>query len=227
MKAIVLVLLILLVFLGCAFIGFQAAGQISPARPNNIPTEPGGDFQGQQHNFLLVRVDQLDAPQPRLISIWFVSLFFLDDNPTILTLAQIYPSNSPSSGSLEKTFSLTDQGELSPAFWDVMDTYGFNWESYLVLDNAGANLLLQWLAGSGNFTDLLDAASANQASRASMVEQTCQLIAGAAGREVGQVDWSDLMPAHFRTNMRFESGLVYWDRMVDHGPVRCEILPAP
>ena len=227
MKAIVLILLILLVFLGCALLGFQAAGQLNPSQADSREPVLDAEFKGEQYNLLLMRVDQLNSPQPKLISIWFVSLFFLADNPTTLTLAQIYPSNSPSSLSLEQTLAFTAQGEIAPAFWEKMADYGFNWESYVVVDTVGANSFLQWLSGPGDYTGVLEAASGSRENGLRMVEQTCNSIASASGRDIGQVNWSDLMPAHFRSNIRLEAGLVYWDRLIDTGPVRCEIIPSP
>ncbi len=227
MKAIVLILLILLVFLGCALLGYQAAGQLNPSQEGSQEPDLEAGFRGEQYNLLLMRVDQLNSMQPRLISIWFVSLFFLEDNPTTLTLAQIYPSNSPSSLSLEQTFAFTAQGEIASSFWDKVDDYGFNWESYIVVDAVGANEFLQWLNGPGDYIGALEAASGSRENGLRMVEQTCKSIASASGRELGQVNWSSLMPAHFRSNIRLEAGLVYWDRLVDTGPVRCEIIPSP
>lgn len=227
MKAIVLVLLILLVFLGCALFGYQAAGQLNSSQTDDHEPDLSVEFRGEQYNLLLMRVNQLNSLQPRLISIWFVSLFFLEDSPTTLTLAQIYPSNSPSSLSLEQTFAFTAEGEISPAFWEKIEDYGFNWQSYIVVDTVGANFFLQWLTGSGDFTGALEAASGSQENGLRMVEQTCKSISNATDREIGQVNWSDLMPAHFRSNMRLEAGLVYWDRLIDTGPVRCEIIPSP
>ncbi len=227
MKAIVLIIFALLVFLGCAYVGFQAAEQLSPLPSASQTPDPGVVFRGDQHNFLLIRVDQLDTSQPKLVSIWFVSLFFLDDNPTVLTLAQIYPSSAASSTFLEKAFSFTPQGEIPEAFWSAVRAYGFVWESYIVIDAAGSNEFLQWLAGSGDFSGDLEAASFSQEDRLRIVEQTCKFISESSGRDLGEINWSNLMPVHFRSDMRLEAGLGYWDRLSDSGPVRCEILPAP
>jgi hypothetical protein len=225
MKALVL-LLLLLVFIGCAVLGFQAANKLNPTPTAAKGVGPVDGVQGEQHNLLIVRVDRFDAAQPRLISIWFVSLFFLQDTPTILTLAQIYPDSSSQAGSLAESFAFSAQGDPDRAFWEALSVYGFHWESYVVLDTEGANLFLQWLVGPGDFTAALEAASTSRDNSRRMVEQTCQSIADASNRELGEFNWSALAPAHFRSDMRLEAGLAYWDRLVDTGPARCEILPA-
>jgi hypothetical protein len=227
MKALVLLMLIILVFLGCALIGFQVANKQDKDPAEKQPAVSVSEITGEQHNVLIMRVDELDSPQPQLISVWFVSLFFLEDNPTKLTLAQIYPSNSAKAGSLEETFALTGEGEPTPAFWDALEAYGFNWESYVVLDTAGANQFLQWLVGPVDFIDALAAAASNPESNSQMVDQICKSIADASNRELGEFNWSAMIPDHFRSDMRLEAGLAYWDRLVDNGPARCEILPSP
>lgn len=227
MKAIVLIFFALIIFLGCAYVGFQAAEQLNPLPAESPTPDPGMAFRGDQHNFLLLRVDQLNTLQPKLVSIWFVSLFFLEDNPTILTLAQIYPSSTASSAFLEKTFAFTRQGEISEAFWDAIKPYGFIWESYIVIDAAGSNEILRWLAGSADFNGVPEAAPDSQEERLLIAEQTCAFISDSSGRDLGEINWSKLMPVHFRSDMRLEAGLGYWDRLGHAGPVRCEILPAP
>jgi len=225
---VVVVLLVFIVFLGCAFIGFQVAGDYNRPPTTTQTPDPGLEIRGEQHNLLIMRVDRVDAPQPRLISIWFSSLFFLEDHPTILTVAPLYPTKSDSANHLlAETFAFTADGDLAANFWDGINAYGVEWESYIILDNAGANLILQWLVGPGDFSGVLEAAASSPGSSVAMVEQTCKSIADASQKDLGDFNWSALVPDHFRSSLRLEAGLALWDRLVESGPARCDILPPP
>ncbi|MBE0699715.1 MAG: hypothetical protein IH586_22545 [Anaerolineaceae bacterium] len=229
MRTVILFLIVILVFVGCAIVGFNIARNINPVE--ETPQAAPGILPHQevvQHNFMIVRVDDLLVTEPKLVSVWFVSLFIVNDDPSSLTLAQIYPSRtaSPKSLSLNRAFSLSSDREPVPAFWNMVKQYGFNWEGYIMFDTQGANLFLQWLVGPSDFLGAFDEAAKNQDNSRRMAEQTCQSITDSSGRSIGQFDWSQVNPDHFHTSIRLENGLAYWDQMTKSGhPVSCEFLP--
>jgi hypothetical protein len=229
MKRLILLLIILLVFVGCALVGFNIASKINPdvktlpIAPDDMPNQ-----QVEQHNFMVVRVDTLLADKPQLLSVWYVSLFIVNNDPSSLTLAQIYPPRAPSPKSLnlEHSFSLSADREPVPAFWNSVKQYKFNWEGYIMYDTQGANQFLQWLVGPSDFTSALDEAAKSQDNSRQMAEQTCQSITDSSGRSIGQFDWGKVVPDHFHSSIRLEDGLAYWDRMTKPDQsVSCVFLP--
>jgi hypothetical protein len=232
MRRVIQLSLILLVFGGCAFVGYLLAPKVPPPKDKNQGVGPDGVAsipQVEQHNFMFVRVDDMRIEKPRLISVWYVSLFIVNNDPSSLTLAQIYPPRvpSPKSVTLSRAFSISAEHDPVPAFWNSLTKqYGFNWEGYVMYDTDGANLLLQWLVGPNDFQGALDEAAKSPDNSRAMAQQTCQSITDSSGRSIGQFDWGQVVPDHFRTSLRLETGLAYWDRMTKKGhPVTCEFLP--
>jgi hypothetical protein len=229
MKVVILLLIIFLIFFGCATLGYQIADGQDAARAKT-PTVDLQGMRSEQHNLILVRVDNLDAQQPRLISVWFVSLFFVNDNPSTLTLAEIYPPKTETAASriLERSFTLSSDGDPAPGFWHAVETYNIKWESFVMIDSAGADELLNWLIGPGAYQGTLQAAEADKGESQRLVEQICGAIVSANSRDIGLFNWTALVPRHFRSSLRMETGLSYWSRMTGaEKPVRCEILMAP
>jgi hypothetical protein len=230
MRRLILLLVIILVFAGCAIVGYNIASKINPPVESGVLGQEGGapPPQVEQHNFMIVRVDDLLAEKPSLISVWYVSLFIVNKDPSSLTLAQIYPPRvpSPKSVTLSRAFSVSAERDPVPAFWSSVKQYGFNWEGYIMYDTEGANLFLQWLVGPNDFQGALDEAAKDPDNSLRMAEQTCQSITDSSGRSIGQFDWGQVVPNHFRSSIRLETGLAYWDRMTKKGSsVTCEFLP--
>jgi hypothetical protein len=232
MRIFILLLVTIAVFIGCAVIGFQIAQTVGgPGVDPNGPAPVISPGQ-EQHNFMLVRADDLGSGKPELVSVWFVSLYFTKDTPTpsLLSLAQIYPPKaaSPKSNSLVREFTLTPEGEPQPAFWDAVRRYELSWEGYLLFDTEGANQFLQWLVGPSDFHKALEDAPKSADKSRIMAEQICRSIADSTGKPISDFNWNQVVPRHFRTNLGLEAGLSYWDWMTNTGhPVRCEFLPRP
>jgi hypothetical protein len=229
MKVIILLLIVILIFFGCATLGYQIANVQDASMGKAAATDSDG-MRSEQHNLILLRVDRLNDEQPRLISVWFVSLFFVNDIPSTLTLAEIYPPKTPTgaSRSLERSFALSSNGDPAPGFWNTLEVYKIQWESFVMIDTVGAEELLEWLIGPGDYQSVLQAAEVDQRESQRLVEQICGSIVSAKSRDIGLFNWTTLAPQHFRSSLRMETGLSYWSRMTSaEKPVRCEILMAP
>lgn len=230
MRTWILLFIAIIVFVGCAVVGYNIA------RNMNQPPELSGisaDIPvpiSEQHNYIVLRVDDLRSSRPRLVSVWFVSLYLVSENPNALTLAQIYPPKvvTQKSTALDRTFALSTEGGPVPAFWDAVKRYNLQWEGYILFDAQGANLFLQWLVGPADFQGALDEAAKNHENSLRMAQQVCKSITDSSGRSLGDFAWSQVVPDHFRSSLLLQTGLVYWDRMTDpEHSVRCEFLPPP
>lgn len=224
MKKIAL-LLIIVVFLVCAVLGFSLANRVNGDLAVSPETQRY-DGKAEQHNMILVQVDQLGSEQPRLESVWFVSLYFLEANPPIVTFAQIFPPRTPTAASqtLENAFRLDRNGEPATGFWNILRANKLSWEGYMLVDQQALEIALGWLHNGGSWgTALTQKEESTQA-----VQQTCQALVGLADRSMEPFHWSGFAPAHFRSNIKMENSLSYWDRLITtEQPVRCEVILAP
>jgi hypothetical protein len=230
MNKIALLLLVILIFVFCAVIGYQVANQMSPTQATAQVATAGADLKGEQHKLVLVYVDQLGDQQPKLISVWFISLFFLEGAPPTLTFAQIYPtrSNPNMNQAIEQSFALDGQGDPVNAFWQTIQALKIKWEGFLIVDNQTAQRVMEWVNGTGNYISILTNMPDHPTEGQQLLTQTCKLISGISNRQTAPFVWGDLVPAHFRSNLRMEVALAYWNRVTTSTQeARCEILMAP
>lgn len=230
MKGLLILLLVVLVFFGCAIVGYNLAGNRNPVAQATVVVDPSQIISGEQHRFIIMRADALDTAQPRLVSIWYVSVYFLENYPTTLTLAQVYPvkTATPNAQALAQSFALNPQtGEPADAFWQALQAYGLQWEAYVLTDIEGANAFLNWWSGPADYRPALTSADGNADTSVQLATQTCMAVANAATHQIGTFDWGTVVPLHFRSSLRMENGLAYWDRVTGGASVRCEIVSAP
>jgi len=103
-----------------------------------IPTLVEGSQPVQQNNILLIGVDDLEEPAPRLESAWLV--LYLAQAPHF-TLMQIYPAKTSGSGDasspevdLASLFQSDSHGSPGPDFFSELKTRGLWWSGYIILD---------------------------------------------------------------------------------------------
>lgn len=223
MKAVLVFLLALLAFFACAVLGYAIAQQTGALPEPPAVTLPADVPGSEQHNLVIVQVDQLDAEKPRLVSVWFVSLFFLDDTPPRLAFVQLYSQQSTKtiSQNLERNFSLSESLEPSANFWRAVKAFDIDWEAYFVVDNVSTQRILEWVNGPGDYVSPFGWPGLTQP----LINQTCGSLAGLASREAPAFDWTGLAPDHFHSNMRMEIAMAYWDDMLDpQKKLICEVI---
>ncbi len=221
-------ILVILIFIICAVIGFQIPRILGPRHPEDPTSQvvPTSSSQVQQHTLIVVHVDRLDSQQPKLMSVWFVSLFFVDGSPPVLTIAPIYPAHSTArSKAIENAFSLTNKGLPSPGFSKAIDALRFKWEAFLVVDDSTVQRVMEWTNGPGNYPELLENALNDPAESQQVLTQTCQSVGGIANRGEAPFEWNEVVPNHFHSNLAMELALTYWNNLTTSVlPVDCEIL---
>ena len=116
----------------------QAGAIPTPAVAIPAPTFAGGNQPLQQNNILLIGVDDLETPTPRLESAWLV--LYIAQTPHF-TLMQIYPGQTSGSGDggsqgvdLASLFQSDPQGSPGPDFFSELKTRGLWWSGYIILD---------------------------------------------------------------------------------------------
>jgi len=222
MKNLVIVLLILTVFFACAFVGYQIAGNLDILETTEIPTSG----ETQQYRLIVVHVDDLASDNPRLISTWFLSLFFQDGLPPTITFAKIYPA-STDEGSLilERSFDLDRDKDPSAFYLQSIRAMHIQWDGFLVMDQMVAERTLNWVIGPGDYSWVASAMRENPGEVKRLLEQACHNVGGIDNRETATFSWGDLVPAHFHSNLPMEKALVYWERVTKSSePLKCDVV---
>ncbi len=114
----------------------------APQRSSTLPVPTSEQTQQriQQKNILVIGVDHLDAPQPRLEAVWLA--LYLPNMPQ-LYLMPLYPSVIPDGDNLNiqvndlypGLFDLTPGGAPDPDFLELLDEQEIWWTNYIVLDS--------------------------------------------------------------------------------------------
>ncbi len=140
--------------------------QSSPSLPLPTPTQPStkptpifieGNQPVQQNNILLIGVDDLEAPAPRLEGAWLVLYFAQTPH---FTLMQIYPgkpgqevAGSPDAD-LATLFQSNHQGAPGPDFFTELKARDLWWSGYIMVDRAALAEIIDTIVGlSGSSED--------------------------------------------------------------------------
>jgi len=230
MKNILVLLIILLVFVACATLGFTLMSRVDQERAAGQTAALSTVTPGNQHYFVLIQVDELTAPSPRLAGAWFVSLFATEGHPPTLTFTQVYPSQShpERDQALERAFALDSQRNPSAGFWNEMQTFQIASEGYLLVDNQGLEHVFGWLGETQGLDPVSMDILMQSQDRARRMQAGCQAVALQSTQPDRPFTWDDLLPDHFQSNLRMEMALAYWQNAMNSGDtIRCEVFQAP
>ena len=148
----VVILLSIIVIIACLALGYSLGNSTFRAvtPPSNTlsqpsPTSTSSDVSVSQHNLIFILADDLASGDPRLESVWLAGL---QPGSSLVTLTLIYPSETAlqPSQELPSTFSF-DSGKISERFLSALAVYPFQFEGYIVSDNPGAIIGINWLGG--------------------------------------------------------------------------------
>lgn len=198
---------------------FQLARQ-APEASLAVPTNG-------QRNLLVVGVDRLASPSPRLESVWLV-VYFPGRSP--VTLLPIYPALpgtlSQGEPALEEAFGMAPNGKPSAAFLRRLRQERLWWSGYLLLDEGGLAVLLDSLGGIELGGSRVDGARAlaslpsPEVDRLGALDAQAELLR-AACKAAGQESplpatpqelarLLDAIRAHYRTDLDLPAILQEW-----------------
>ena len=180
--------------------------------PNFKPSLP---LAAGQRNILVIGVDDLNAPRPRLESVWLV--LYINDLPQV-TLLPVYPApageGAETGRTLEDLFQLSAGKAPDPVFLDALQASGLWWSGYILVDEVAVvevvDLVSKMSANNWSRTSGVRAVakvppawedrSASLAGQAGLVQAICRDAQGIASRK----DIShllDLIPRHASTDL--------------------------
>jgi len=208
------------------------------SKPDKPEMDRGNPFH--QRNILVIGVDNLEAPAPRLESVWLI--LYLTETP-IFTLMPLYPSVLTETGQppqedrlLAENFGLEANGLPVETFLATLKEWGIWWSAYILLDEAamvqGMGLVAQMdaglrLEGEQLFTDIPSPWEDFNAAYKGQTWLVQRLCASATLRQAKDIDLSpffNLIPHHLRTDLNAPQIAAEWlDFMAHGGGIRCEL----
>jgi hypothetical protein len=152
----------------------------------------------------------------------------MDGSRPNVSFGQVYPGKADAKivQSIGQSFALNAQGEPASDFLKTVQGMNIQWEGYILVDNTSMQRFMEWSNGPGDFVSVLSAIIDHPTEGEQIIEQTCQNVFETPGRQAPAFDWNGLSEVHFRSSIRMELALSYWNRMTTSPlPVKCEILP--
>lgn len=226
------IFLIAVTFIIFLFIGYQLTSNLLPEtakQPQSAKTS--GTIIPHQHNFILVHVTNLQDPQPKLVSIWSVFVFF--NQPLSMTFVPLYPQNglAPTSGGMGKSFSLNDQLQLTTAFKQSLQTYKFPFKGFILVDDQAISLFTHWLTEADPPYQSSDNLQSNDLSaiitqEGQMISILCPYVNKPYSVQMStKIQWNQLIPTHFSTDLDFQTIVTDWEKLTSSDlPPDCEIV---
>jgi hypothetical protein len=220
------------IFFLCALIGFISVQWLSPYffhKNASTASTPAATIYINQGNFLLVHIDT-SAPAPRLVSVW--AIFISKNSPPSLIAKSLYPDSTETEKSrkIEQTFAYSEKNGLSADFLNAIQSYDWQWNAYMVVDNEGINQLSRWINNSASI-QFADSSSSSQSvldSERELLLLTCKNLTLSDTERGEKPHWQKLIPTHLQTDLFFKDAAVNWDRITFSNPAPdCKALIAP
>lgn len=226
-------ILILLLFAACAVGGYYAASKIktgSSVNPSNSSAVSTA-LASQQQNLLLVRVDDLSLPSPKLIEVWIVFTAYSD--PPQIMFMPLYPVYDVTLNSaLQSAFGIDSQGNLTNRLvQEIKKQHDTSINGYIMVDTQGMDAIATWFGIEGVQASAIPASTEDEKhaillnSQFLFQNECAQLKGGASSSQFASIKWSQLIPSHFQTDLSFEQLIASWDK-INRGaaPQQCDIL---
>jgi hypothetical protein len=164
---------------------------------NQRKRTPTPEISGQT-NFLLLHMDSLAGDPNGITSAWAVLI--RTDPPASLIFKQL--PTSWFSFDEEISLSLTHEGLSTSQFVRYAQDLNLDLDSYFLLDTQALTTL------SSEFTD-----QSVTALDATFLASFCAQLEGSKARQANLNLWNNLIPAHMRTNLTFETYATIWEKL--------------
>jgi len=226
-------ILILLIFAACAIGGYFVASKINVGSSNSQSENQtvSTALASQQQNLLLVRVDDLSSPSPKLVETWIVFTAFTDP-PQVMFMPLFPVYDAAKNQELASAFGIDSYGDLTDRLIQtIKDQTNTTLNGYILVDTKGLDAIADWfdiegLQTSANPANSDDEKHALLLNSQFFLQNVCaQLKQGAAPSQFASIQWSKLIPNHFNTDLTFGHLMASWDKINRSSAVQqCEVL---
>jgi len=220
------------VFIGCVYFGFKAASKLFAENAENqnniIETSQKSPVQS---NYLLVLVNDLTADKPQLISLWGV-LNYPSNPPQVVFLPLSPTASTETNREISLAFDLANKKKIpARSIGKLEDVVDLAFDGYFVTDNAG---LLRFAAYANLETlEIYNMPAESSESIISMENSINSFFTavcgffktGASNSFFSKIEWSQLLPDRFSTDLSFEELMLMIDRIHNSASLTtCEVL---
>jgi hypothetical protein len=185
--------------------------------------------QSTQKNIVIIYVDDLDAKDPQLVSVW--SLFSVVNEQSYITMTPLYPGTvpDPALSLLTSSFDLNGRKKPVKGFLEALQAFQVTWDGYILVDHQGMMALHQWLAGNPADLGLTDQGSKD----AAMILQEESLVLTGICHGLNQTgpapgestQWDAIFPDHLKTDLSMRSIIPHWQQMnEEQAPLVCNVF---
>jgi hypothetical protein len=217
----------------------KETGEGSAEDGQTLPDSSPKPVGNHQQNILVIGVDDLGAPTPRLTSVWLI--IHLKDSPHMMLLP-IYPSgdsqpsDSSSMDTMDGKFKLTPQHTLESDFVRALNEKEIWWTGQIIVDEYSLADVVDFVAGA-NDNSLLDGVDAitsipsawatpsdSLIGQAALIKALCQNSSGLSSVPRWQyLHLFAMTQDHFSTDFDAEEALDQWQNLLSSGGgVSCE-----
>ncbi len=210
------ILIILFLFIMCLLIGAKLAN-ISLSADENIVTNPDTQEQNQIRLLVFV-VDELNQKNPRLSAVWSVIIYYQDTKG--IMFIPLTDKNEDEFKDFNRNFVLTSEKESHEKTIKFFNTkFKTKWDANIVLDRYAVEYLLKWIT-----YESLDINTWVDVSNSALIVNMCESITSRELNSLETLEWSLILPDHFKTNLSFDRIMEGWQKMSESNPILCEMI---
>lgn len=217
------VFVIIIIFFACLALGIYLAEFSLPEKTGPEPTQI--IESNNQVRLLVLMVDELSSDNPELLSVWSVVLYYPEPKGIIFVpLSNPFTANYKN---IQKAFDLTESYDPDPELLkDLQKQFRTRWEGSVVLDKAAMSILVQWLT-NGNYSPGLQNMDIEQITEDNYfnnIQQICAFMRSSPANSLENLNWSTLVPEHFRTNLPFDKVMATWQNLIGSSAPLCDLI---
>jgi hypothetical protein len=216
-------------FLLSIYVLAVAAGYVY-AKTSGIKTDAVNTPVSQQFNWVLVRVDDMTAESPRLVSVW-VMLSSLSSGPQVF-FKPIYSTeiNNARSSELARKFAVNSDRTLSSQFLNELNRINISRSGLVILDDKGFQEFTTWFSALYNRRQTAGISSAlwqptAAGSETQSYQHICEVLQAQNQERHIDLRWKDLIPNHIELLPNLDPFASLWDQLLSSStPANCKIL---
>ena len=205
-----LIPLFVILFVAFAALGVLAGNRLFPAISPDSSTDSGLPSNSAQSNYLIVQSNAIEAESSELVSAWI--MFYHPSAPAHITIVPVYPTeNLEVRDRLTRSFSITRNHKLETRFVNLVErTYDLQVDGYILLDETASRYFARLVTQrelnlSGNSPTSPDAIQSVLNNGQTIFSAFCVTLSTIGLKTISEtVNWTEILPSHFTTDLSFE-----------------------
>jgi len=218
-QKLLILLALFMIALVAGYFFAQIFGIIPPPSIESLPTN--------QVRYLVMRVDDLNKPNPSLLTIWGAIVSF--SSPTTIYFSPVFPTQS-NPADLSALFRLDQDRVVSSEFLEALKKYNLDLTGYIIVDSVGSDSYLNWLIPAKNRVVSTPPVSTkgvqtllNQQRQYYL--QVCQTLSQPSKINPFSLNWKAVYPDHLIPTPNIETIMTTFHRLFsDSQSIKCYVV---